>query len=162
MLGQGVGGRPLSNDGSLVDYGDSVFCLLMATSALLILWFRRPHAVLDVWLMVVMCAWLFDITLSGVVNAARFDLGFYAGRFYGLCAASFVLAVLLIDNVALQGQLARLLEKLRRQAASERSHHSERELSTLCEWNLREGHLELRRNLRAMYLALYAAELVIE
>ena len=47
---------------------------------------------LDVWLMVVMCAWLFDIALSAIVNAARFDLGFYAGRIYGLCAASFVLA----------------------------------------------------------------------
>src|SRR3954470_12209780 len=38
--------------------------------------------------------------------------------------------------------------------------HSERELSTLCEWELQEGHLELRRNLRAVYLGLYAAELV--
>ena len=82
---------------------------------------------LDIWLMVVMCAWLFDIALSAILNAARFDLGFYAGRIYGLCAASFVLAVLLIDNVGLQAQLARLLGTLRRQAASERSLHTERE-----------------------------------
>jgi PAS domain S-box-containing protein len=101
--------------------------VFLSFAALLLLWFRRPHSVLDVWLMVVMCAWMFDIALSGMLNAARFDLGFYAGRFYGLCAASFVLAVLLIDNVALQGQLANLLEKLRRQAASERSRHTERE-----------------------------------
>ncbi|MBR1148464.1 PAS domain S-box protein [Bradyrhizobium sp. AUGA SZCCT0431] len=101
--------------------------VLLSFAALLILWHRRPHSVLDVWLMVVMCAWMYDIALSGILNAARFDLGFYAGRIYGLCAASFVLAVLLIDNVALQGQLARLLEKLRRQAASERSLHTERE-----------------------------------
>ena len=77
--------------------------------------------------MVVMCAWLFDIALSAILNAARFDLGFYAGRIYGLCAASFVLAVLLIDNVGLQAQIARLLATLRRQAASERDRHSERE-----------------------------------
>ena len=96
-------------------------------AALLMLWFRRPHSVLDVWLMVVMCAWLFDIALSAILNAARFDLGFYAGRIYGLCAASFVLAVLLIDNVALQAKMARLLGTLRRQAASERNHHTERE-----------------------------------
>jgi len=101
--------------------------VLLSFTALAILWYRRPHSVLDVWLMVVMCAWMYDIALSGILNAARFDLGFYAGRFYGLCAASFVLAVLLIDNVALQGQLARLLEKLRRQAASERNLHTERE-----------------------------------
>jgi PAS domain S-box-containing protein len=101
--------------------------VLLSFTALLILWYRRPYSVLDVWLMVVMCVWMYDIALSGILNAARFDLGFYAGRIYGLCAASFVLAVLLIDNLALQGQLARLLEKLRRQAASERTLHTERE-----------------------------------
>jgi PAS domain S-box-containing protein len=101
--------------------------VLLSFTALSILWYRRPHSVLDVWLMVVMCAWMYDIALSGILNAARFDLGFYAGRLYGLCAASFVLAVLLIDNVALQGQLAQLLERLRRQAASERNQHTERE-----------------------------------
>jgi len=101
--------------------------VVLSFATLLVLWFRRPHSVLDIWIMVVMCAWMFDIALSGILNAARFDLGFYAGRFYGLCAASFVLAVLLIDNVALQGQLARLLERLRRQAVSERNLHTERE-----------------------------------
>lgn len=40
------------------------------------------------------------------------------------------------------------------------SHAPERELSTLIEWHLADGHLELRRNLRGMYLGLYAAELV--
>jgi two-component system NarL family sensor kinase len=44
-LGQGVAGRPgLSSDG-VIDYGDSVFCLLMGTSGLLILWFRPRHSV---------------------------------------------------------------------------------------------------------------------
>jgi DNA repair protein RecO (recombination protein O) len=36
----------------------------------------------------------------------------------------------------------------------------EKQLGTLTEWKLREGHLTLRRNLRAIYLAQYAAELV--
>lgn len=36
----------------------------------------------------------------------------------------------------------------------------ERHLGTLTEWTLVEGHLTLRRNLRAMYLSQYAAELV--
>ena len=99
----------------------------LSLAALLVLWLRRPHSVLDVWLMVVMCAWLFDIALSAIVNVARFDLGFYVGRIYGLCAASFVLAVLLVDNVALQAQLSRLLAALRRQAATERDRHTERE-----------------------------------
>jgi signal transduction histidine kinase len=69
--------------------------------ALVALWRRRPHSVLDLWLMVVLCAWLFDIALAAVLNAGRFDLGFYAGRIYGLLAASFVLMLLLLENGAL-------------------------------------------------------------
>jgi PAS domain S-box-containing protein len=99
----------------------------LSLAALLVLWFRRRHSVLDIWLMVVLCAWLFDIALSAIVNVARFDLGFYVGRIYGLCAATFVLAVLLVDNVGLQAQLSRLLGRLHRQAASERDRHTERE-----------------------------------
>jgi PAS domain S-box-containing protein len=99
----------------------------LSLAALLVLWFRRPHSVIDVWLMVVLCAWLFEIALSAMVNVARFDLGFYAGRIYGLFAASFVLAVLLTDNVALQARMSGLLAMLRQQSASDRSRHSERE-----------------------------------
>src|SRR5687768_9460161 len=40
------------------------------------------------------------------------------------------------------------------------THDPERELGTLTEWSLREGHLELRRGLRGVYLGQYAAELV--
>jgi len=103
----------------------TVWCLSLA--ALVAMWFRRPHSVIDVWLMVVLCAWLFDIALSAIVNVARFDLGFYAGRFYGLCAASFVLAVLLVDNVALQAQMSRLVRSMRREAAFVRDQHKVRE-----------------------------------
>jgi PAS domain S-box-containing protein len=100
---------------------------LLSLAALLTLWFRRPHSVLDVWLMVVLCAWLFDIALSSIFNVARFDVGFYVGRIYGLCAASFVLAVLLVQTATLQTQMVHLLETVRRRAASERSRHGERE-----------------------------------
>jgi PAS domain S-box-containing protein len=103
----------------------TVWCLSFA--ALAVLWLRRPQFVLDVWLMVVMCAWLFDIALSAILNVARFDVGFYLGRIYGLSAASFVLAVLLVDNVGLQAKLARLLGSLRLQAASERDLRTERD-----------------------------------
>jgi signal transduction histidine kinase/CheY-like chemotaxis protein len=83
----------------------SVWVLSLFT--LVVLWRRRPHSVLDLWLMVVMCAWLFDIALAAVLNAGRFDLGFYAGRIYGLLAASFVLGVLLIENGRLYFELDR-------------------------------------------------------
>src|SRR5258706_3065344 len=78
---------------------------VLSLLALAVLWRRRPHSVLDLWLMVVMCAWLFDIALSAVLNAGRFDLGWYAGRIYGLLAASFVLIVLLLENNMLYARL---------------------------------------------------------
>jgi PAS domain S-box-containing protein len=102
-----------------------VWCFSVA--ALLALLLNRPHSVLDIWLMVTMSAWLFDIALSAILNVARFDLGFYLGRAYGLCAASFVLAALLVENVALQAQMSGLVRRLRRQAADERDQHSDRE-----------------------------------
>jgi len=40
------------------------------------------------------------------------------------------------------------------------SHAPERDLCPLTEWHLVDGHLELRRGLRGMYLGLYAAELI--
>src|ERR1700744_6294628 len=36
----------------------------------------------------------------------------------------------------------------------------EKELAILTEWQLLDGHLELRRNLRQVYLGLFSAELV--
>ena len=96
--------------------------------ALVVLWRRRPYSVLDLWLMVVMCAWLFDIALAAVLNAGRFDLGFYAGRIYGLAAATFVLLVLLVENSRLyaravdrQAERLRILTELERAVASEQA-----------------------------------------
>jgi len=60
------------------------------------LWRREPR-VLDLWLMLVMWVWLFDIALSAVVGSTRYDLGFYAGRIFGLIAASFLLITLTVQ-----------------------------------------------------------------
>ena len=79
---------------------------LLSLAALLILIANRPYAILDLWLMVVMVAWLFDIALSAMLNAGRFDLGFYAGRFFGLLATSFVLSVILVEASWLNPGLA--------------------------------------------------------
>ncbi|WP_439369102.1 PAS domain S-box protein [Bradyrhizobium sp. DASA03120] len=107
--------------------GVVAFVWSLSFAALVSLWFRKPHSVIDIWLMVVMCAWLFDIALSAIVNVARFDLGFYAGRLYGLCSATFVLAVLLVENVRLQAQTAGMVGALKRKSDAERDYHAERE-----------------------------------
>ena len=98
---------------------------LLSPAALVVLWLRRPHSLLDLWLMVVLCAWFFDVGLSAVLNAGRFDLGFYVGRIYGLLAAAFVLSMMLLDMTALYGQLIRMLgtEQQERTRVADRHRH---------------------------------------
>jgi signal transduction histidine kinase/CheY-like chemotaxis protein len=74
--------------------------------ALAMLWRRGPHSVLDLWLMIVLCVWAADSALAAVFNHARYDLGWYAGRIYGLLASGFVLIVLLLENGRLHARLA--------------------------------------------------------
>lgn len=69
-------------------------------------WRRRRRSVLDLWMMVVMFAWLFDVALSAVLNAGRFDVGFYLGRLSGLLASVVVLVVLLNHTLTLYSELA--------------------------------------------------------
>jgi two-component system, NarL family, sensor histidine kinase UhpB len=88
-----------------------VWCINIAALAALIL--RRGRTVLDLWMIVVVCAWIFDIALSAVLNHARFDLGFYAGRIYGLIASSFVLVALTFDNIKLYARVVQALDRER-------------------------------------------------
>jgi signal transduction histidine kinase len=82
------------------------------------LWRRRRQSLLDLWLMVVMGYLLCDISLSSYLNATRYDLGFYAGRLYGLLAASFVLAALVLENSRLHHRLALAASGLKERARS--------------------------------------------
>jgi diguanylate cyclase (GGDEF)-like protein len=75
---------------------------------------QRQASTLDRWLVVVLCAWLIDVALSAVFNQGRYDLGFYAGRIYGLLSSTFVLIVLLVQSGALFGRLVRLTQTLQR------------------------------------------------
>jgi PAS domain S-box-containing protein len=88
----------------------------MSLLGLVVLWRKQRRSVLDLWLMVVMCAWVFDVALSAVLNAGRFDLGFYAGRLYGLMAASFVLGALLLETSGLHARLAKARASLQHHA----------------------------------------------
>ncbi len=69
---------------------------LLTLIAMVTLWEREQRAI-DLWLMLVMWIWLFDIALSAVIGSHRFDLGFYAGRIFGLIAASFLLVTLIVQ-----------------------------------------------------------------
>jgi polar amino acid transport system substrate-binding protein len=87
---------------------------VLSALALFLLWARKQHTVLDVWLMVVMCAWIFDVALAAILNTGRYDLGWYAGRIYGMLAAGLVLVVLLVENGMHYARLVRDISERKR------------------------------------------------
>ncbi len=94
----------------LVSKGVSPAICAVSVAALVMLWQRRNTSALDLWLFVVMAAWLCDVALSAIVGSSRYDLGWYGGRSFGLLAASFLLVVLLLELNTLYGGLADALE----------------------------------------------------
>jgi two-component system, sensor histidine kinase and response regulator len=89
-----------SNYSLLVTKGISPAVWALTLVAMALLW-HRPQRLLDLWLMLVMWIWLFDIALSAVIGSSRFDLGFYVGRIFGLIAAGFLLLTLVVEMARL-------------------------------------------------------------
>ena len=90
-------------------------CLaLLSVIALISLWIRR-RSVLDLWLMVVMCAYVIEITLIAFPIPARFSFGWYAGRVFGFLSGSLLLFVLLYEITTLYARLLRALLAQRRE-----------------------------------------------
>jgi len=110
----------------LISTGASPSILILCLLALIALWRLRQPTVLEIWLMVVMCAWIFDVILSAVISSSRYDLGWYAGRSYGLLAATFVLVILLLETNSLHGRLARAQALLADRARELERHVRER------------------------------------
>ena len=90
--------------------------IILVLGAFVLLSSRARHKLLNLWLLVVMGYWFCDITLSSYLNGGRYDLGFYAGRIYGVLAASFVLAVLVLENSRLYRRLAIAASRLKERA----------------------------------------------
>jgi signal transduction histidine kinase len=87
---------------------------LLSVLALIVLWARR-RSVLDLWLMVVMCAYVIEICLISFPVPARYTVGWYAGRVCGLLSGSLVLFVLLYEITMLYAQLLRAVLAQRRE-----------------------------------------------
>ena len=90
-------------------------CLsLLCAIALVVLWIRR-RTVLDLWLMVVMCAYIAGFLLISFPAPIRFTVAWYCGRICGILASSLVLFVLLYEITLLYGQLLRAAIAQRRE-----------------------------------------------
>jgi signal transduction histidine kinase len=83
-------------------FGGLVASLNVVTLALL--WLRR-RSVLDLWLMVMCCAWLAETTITAFLTT-RFSVGFYASRIYAFVAVISVLLILLSETLTLYANLA--------------------------------------------------------
>jgi signal transduction histidine kinase len=86
----------------------------LSVAALIVLWVRL-RSVLDLWLMVVMCAFAIEVYLTYFPVPVRFSMGWYAGRVYNLISGGLLLFVLLYEITALYGQLLRAILAQRRE-----------------------------------------------
>ena len=84
----------------------AVLQVSLCIGALLLLWYRQ-NCVLDLWLMVLSFALVLEVTMSSLLASARFDVGWYASRVFGLAASIIVLIVLLSETTTLYANLAR-------------------------------------------------------
>jgi hypothetical protein len=87
---------------------------LLGLLALAVLWVRR-WSVLDMWLMVVMCAYVIEMCLISFPVPARYSFGWYAGRVFGVISGSIVLLVLLYEITSIYGRLLRAVLAQRRE-----------------------------------------------
>ena len=90
------------------------FTALLGVTTLIALWVRR-HSMLDLWLMVVICAYVIDVILNSFPVPGRFSVGWYAGRIFGLLSSSLVLIVLLYEITALYARLLQAVLAQRRE-----------------------------------------------
>jgi signal transduction histidine kinase len=90
-------------------------CLVLwSVLTLIVLWMRR-RSVLDLWLMVVICAYAIEIYLVAFPGLARFSLGWYFGRVLSFMSGSLVLFVLLYEITILYAQLLSAVRAQRRE-----------------------------------------------
>jgi signal transduction histidine kinase len=90
------------------------FVVLVNVVAVIVLW-SRQRSVLDLWLMVVLCAYMIEIFLISFPVPARYSVGWYAGRVYGALSASLLLIILLYETTRLYGHLLHAVLAQRRE-----------------------------------------------
>jgi signal transduction histidine kinase len=87
---------------------------LWAFTALAVLFLRRS-SVLDLWLMVTLCAWMPNFVAGALMTTYRFSVGWYMVRGFALIASCTVLIVLLTETTVLYARLANVIVLLRRE-----------------------------------------------
>jgi signal transduction histidine kinase len=118
----GVGNLPAFYQASVVEQtrlGNQVNVgLLLWYAAVVAVLFIRRRTVLDVWLVVVLVAWLPNFLVAALASSVRFSLGWYAARSFALIASFMLLSVMLTEMTLLYSRLANAFSLLRRERAN--------------------------------------------
>ncbi|WP_066500429.1 sensor histidine kinase [Bradyrhizobium macuxiense] len=102
-----------TNLGNRVNVG-----LLLWYGIVLAVLLSRRHTILDVWLIVVLAAWMPNFAVAALASSARFSLGWYAARCFALIASFMLLSLLLTEMTVLYSRLANAFSLLRRERAN--------------------------------------------
>ena len=101
----------------LLDVGHAhyiLFLVLLLFGATLTLLWRGQHSILDLCLMLTLWAWFLEY-IALLPGAARFSVGWYAGRVMGLLSGAFVLLMLLIEMSRLYARTVLLIAAQKRE-----------------------------------------------
>ena len=91
--------------------------LLWYAVVLVVLLVRR-RTILDIWLAVILMAWMPNFVVAMLASSVRFSLGWYASRGFALVASFMLLSVLLTEMTVLYSRLANAFSLLRRERAN--------------------------------------------
>jgi signal transduction histidine kinase len=84
----------------------------------LVVLFLRRNSILDLWLMVTLCAWMPNFAAATVMTTFRFSVAWYMVRGFALIASCAVLVVLLTEMMVLYARLANVIVLLRRERSN--------------------------------------------
>ena len=77
--------------------------------------FVRKRTILDLWLMVILLAWMPNFLVAIIGSSVRFTVGWYAARCFILVGSCMLLSVLLVETTFLYSRLASAILLLRRE-----------------------------------------------
>jgi signal transduction histidine kinase len=77
--------------------------LMSLTAGAMAMTWRRRSSVLDLWLLLVLWAWLLELNMT-MLATYRFSIGWYSGRLIGVLSALFVLPMFLAQTSRLYAQ----------------------------------------------------------
>jgi diguanylate cyclase (GGDEF)-like protein len=70
--------------------------------------------VLRLWLIVTMGVWILDLLMTNAISGGRYDLGWFAGKIFGLLAGCTIFVLYVLENTRNYQRLARLTEALQK------------------------------------------------